>query len=48
MLKAGFRYGGNAPVAVNELVHRDVDAKGAEDKARHALEQENEPRAEEA
>ena len=48
VLKAGFRYGDNAPVAVIELVDRDVDAKGAEDKARHALEQENEPRAEEA
>ena len=33
VLKAGFRYGDNAPVAVIELVDRDVDAKGAEDKA---------------
>ena len=40
VLKAGFRYGDNAPMAVIELVDRDVDAKGAEDKARHALEQE--------
>ena len=47
VLKAGFRYGDNAPVAVIELVDRDVDAKGAEDKARHALEHENEPQAEE-
>ena len=28
MLKAGFRYGDNAPMAVIEFVDRDVDAKG--------------------
>jgi large subunit ribosomal protein L17 len=28
ILKAGFRYGDNAPMAVIELVDRDVDAKG--------------------
>ena len=28
VLKAGFRYGDNAPLAVIELVDRDVDAKG--------------------
>lgn len=38
VMKAGFRYGDNAPMAVIELVDRDPDAKGAEDKARHALE----------
>ena len=38
VLKAGFRYGDSAPRAVIELVDRDVDAKGAEDKARHAAE----------
>ena len=27
VLKAGFRYGDNAPMAVIELVDRDVDAK---------------------
>jgi large subunit ribosomal protein L17 len=27
-MKAGFRYGDNAPVAVIEFVERDVDAKG--------------------
>jgi len=43
VLKAGFRYGDNAPMAVIELVDRDPDAKGAEDKARHALEQEAQP-----
>ena len=35
VLKAGFRYGDSAPRAVIELVDRDVDAKGKEDKARH-------------
>ncbi len=34
VLKAGFRYGDNAPMAYIELVDRDPDAKGAEDKAR--------------
>ena len=28
VLKAGFRYGDSAPMAVIELVERDVDAKG--------------------
>jgi large subunit ribosomal protein L17 len=28
VLKAGFRYGDSAPVAVIEFVDRDVDAKG--------------------
>jgi large subunit ribosomal protein L17 len=30
VLKAGFRYGDSAPVAVIEFVDRDVDAKGAD------------------
>ena len=34
VLKAGFRYGDNAPMAVIELVDRDVEAKGAIDRAR--------------
>ena len=34
VLKAGFRYGDNAPLAVIELVDRDTDAKGAKDRAR--------------
>ncbi|MEK9671470.1 MAG: 50S ribosomal protein L17 [Rhodospirillaceae bacterium] len=38
VLKAGFRYGDAAPMAVIELVDRDSDAKGAEDKARHEAE----------
>jgi large subunit ribosomal protein L17 len=35
IVKAGFRYGDSAPVAVIELVDRDVDAKGKDDLARH-------------
>jgi large subunit ribosomal protein L17 len=35
IVKAGFRYGDSAPIAVIELVDRDVDAKGREDRARH-------------
>ena len=38
VLKAGFRHGDSAPVAVIELVDRDVSAKGAEDRARHEAE----------
>ena len=38
ILKAGFRYGDSAPVAVIEFVDRDVEAKGKEDRARHAAE----------
>jgi large subunit ribosomal protein L17 len=38
VLKAGFRYGDNAPMAVIELVDRDEAAKGAEDRARHEAE----------
>lgn len=36
VLKAGFRYGDMAPMAIVELVERDPAAKGAADKARHA------------
>jgi large subunit ribosomal protein L17 len=36
VLKAGYRYGDSAPMAVIELVERDRDAKGAADRARHA------------
>ena len=38
VLKAGYRYGDAAAVAVIEFVDRDVDAKGAEDRARHEAE----------
>ncbi|MGF7157890.1 50S ribosomal protein L17 [Bartonella heixiaziensis] len=34
IMKAGFRVGDNAPMAVIEFVDRDVDAKGAVDHAR--------------
>ncbi|MBO6521024.1 MAG: 50S ribosomal protein L17 [Rhodospirillales bacterium] len=40
VLKAGFRYGDSAPMAVIELVDRDPDAKGAADKARVEAEME--------
>ena len=38
VMKAGFRYGDMAPMAIIEFVDRDVDAKGAADKARVANE----------
>ncbi len=38
IMKAGYRRGDNAPLAVIEFVDRDVDAKGAADKARVAAE----------
>ncbi|MFK7902810.1 MAG: 50S ribosomal protein L17 [Nitratireductor sp.] len=42
VLKAGYRRGDNAPMAVIELVDRDLEAKGASDKARvEALEEAN-------
>ena len=39
VLKAGFRYGDMAPMAIIEFVDRDVDAKGANDRARVAAEE---------
>jgi large subunit ribosomal protein L17 len=36
VLKAGFRHGDSAPVAVIEFVDRDREAKGADDRARQA------------
>jgi len=47
VLKAGFRHGDCAPVAILELVDRDVDAKGAADKARVEAEREAEGSMEE-
>ena len=38
VMKAGFRYGDMAPMAIIEFVDRDVDAKGEADKARVANE----------
>jgi len=39
VLKAGFRYGDMAPMAIIEFVERDPDAKGAADRARVAAEE---------
>ena len=39
VLRAGFRYGDMAPMAIIEFVDRDVAAKGAVDKARVAAEE---------
>jgi large subunit ribosomal protein L17 len=36
VLKAGFRYGDMAPMAIIEFVDRDTSAKGAADHARTA------------
>jgi large subunit ribosomal protein L17 len=47
VLKAGFRYGDAAPMAFIELVDRDLEAKGAADKARVEAEREAEEAAEE-
>ena len=41
VLKAGYRYGDMAPMAIIELVDRDVSAKGASDKARLLVEEES-------
>lgn len=40
VLKAGFRFGDNAPMAVIEFVDRDTEAKGAADRARVEAEEE--------
>ena len=42
VLKAGFRYGDMAPMAIIEFVDRDVNAKGAGDKARLEAEEASE------
>src|SRR5690606_22476398 len=39
IMKAGFRKGDNAPMAVIEFVDRDTSAKGAADRARAELEE---------
>ena len=38
VIKAGFRYGDSAPMAIVELVDRNPEAKGAEDLERHEAE----------
>ena len=48
VLKAGFRYGYTAAMAMIELVDRDPAAKGAEDKARHEAAQKAAAEAESA
>jgi len=48
VLKAGFRYGDNAPMAVIELVDRDPDAKGKADRERTEAEEAANPVAEKA
>ena len=42
VLKAGFRYGDMAPMAIIEFVDRDISAKGASDRARVEEETPNE------
>ncbi len=39
VIRTGFRYGDSAPMAIIELIDRDADAKGAEDRARVAEEE---------
>jgi len=48
IVKAGFRFGDAAPVAVIEFVDRDVEAKGKEDRTRHAAEVAARPKEEAA
>jgi large subunit ribosomal protein L17 len=43
IMKAGFRHGDNAALAVIEFVDRDVDAKGKADLARVAAERADQP-----
>ena len=40
VLRAGFRYGDMAPMAIIEFVDRDVDAKGMADKSRSVAQEE--------
>ena len=42
IMKAGFRYGDMAPMAIIEFVERDTAAKGAADRARVEAEGETE------
>jgi large subunit ribosomal protein L17 len=48
VMKAGYRYGDNAPMAVLELVDRDIDAKGAKDRARIEVMEVDLPQSEDA
>ena len=40
VLRAGFRYGDMAPMAIIEFVDRNLDAKGMDDKSRIASQEE--------
>ena len=42
IMKAGFRHGDNAPMAVIEFVHRDADAKGLDSGPVYAIEGDDE------
>jgi hypothetical protein len=46
IVKAGFRYGDSAPIAVIEFVDRDVEAKGKADRARVEAERAAQPKQE--
>jgi large subunit ribosomal protein L17 len=46
IVKAGFRYGDSAPVAVIEFVDRDVEAKGKADRSRVEAERASQPKQE--
>lgn len=48
IMRAGYRYGDNAPMAVVEFVDRDVNARGAIDRARVEAEEASETEAETA
>ena len=48
VLKAGFRYGDSAPMAIIEFVERDINAKGLIDKERLKLENKDSQNASEA
>ena len=41
IIKAGFRYGDNAPMAIIEFVDRDVEAKRADKKKKNLAKEEN-------
>ena len=46
MLKAGFRQGDNAPMAIIEFIDRDVDAKGLDSgPVQHKVDEEEEAEA---
>ena len=42
VLKAGFRHGDSAPMAIIELVERDVEAKGQDSGPVHEIEDDDE------